>query len=709
MTYDLTSLKRHKAYKKDGIEYINIECAFDIETTNTKTDTQEPIAFMYAWCLGLRNENFMYYGRTWEEFLELCRDLKEHFQLNEDRRLVCYVHNLAFEFQFMRKYFNWTHIFAPETRQPLIALNDFGIEFRDSYRLSGSDLNTVANNLAFHDIEKLKGDLDYTLVRHHNTELTAKEWGYIKHDVLILLYYINEQFAYYNYNITRVPYTNTGRVRKYVRDMCYKVQPDDLNIFGKPIRSYNKYNKYKKTMDILQLTSESYQQCRNAFMGGYVHASSKKAGQTLENVTSIDITSSYPAVMVSEKFPMSKPFKVDVTDPDFNFRDYFNNPDLNLVFTIKIVNPMNNPDYDYENYISESNCEKVVNPITHNGRIFCADELILTITDVDFDVIEKTYNWDYIQFADMYYFYKDYLPKPIIKSIMKLYEDKTQLKGIKGKELEYYLNKSMLNAVYGMTVTDIVKDDVVYDENLDDWELEEANINEKINRYNHDKNRFLYYPWGLFISAYARRNLWEAIISVGEDYVYSDTDSIKLENIENHYDFIYRYNSMITEKVQAMCEYYDLDYQRLAPENINGEIKPIGIWEVDGTYSKFKTLGAKRYLVEHKDSKELEITLSGLNKKDGVKYLKQEFGTNENVFENFDNFLYVPDEYSGKLVHYYIEKEQLANITDYQGNTVAVKAPSGLHLDSTHFTLSLPLLAQEIIDNAEKGFIITSL
>lgn len=709
MSYDLTTLKRQKAYKKNGIEYINVECAFDIETTNTKTDTQEPIAFMYAWCLGLRNENFMYYGRTWEEFSELCRALKEHFQLNEDRRLVVYVHNLAFEFQFMRKYFNWTHIFATETKQPLIALNDFGIEFRDSYRLAGSDLNTVASNLAFHDIDKLKGDLDYSLDRHHNTELTAKEWGYIKHDVLILLYYINEQLSYYDYNITNLPYTNTGRVRKYVRDMCYKVQPDDLNIYGQPIRSYNKYSKYKKTMDILQLTAESYQQCRNAFMGGYVHASSRKLGQTLKNVTSIDITSSYPAVMVSEKFPMSKPYKVDVSDPNFNFREYFNNTDLNLVFTIRLTNPMNKMSYDYESYISESNCESITNPISHNGRVFSADELIITITDADFDVIEATYDWDDIEFANMYYFYNGYLPKPIIKSIMKLYEDKTQLKGIKGKELEYYLNKSMLNAVYGMTVTDIVKDDINYNENLDSWELEEANINEKINRYNHDKNRFLYYPWGLFVSAYARRNLWDGIINIGEDYVYSDTDSIKLENIEQHYDFIYNYNSMITSKVKAMCETYNLDYQRLAPKNINGEIKPIGIWEVDGTYAHFKTLGAKRYIVEHEDSKELEITLSGLNKKDGVNYLKQEYGTNKEVFNNFDDFLYVPAEYTGKLVHYYIEKEQLANVTDYQGNTVAIKSLSGLYLEPTHFTLSLPLVAKEIIEHAEKGYIITNL
>lgn len=267
----------------------------------------------------------------------------------------------------------------------------------------------------------------------------------------------------------------------------------------------------------------------------------------------------------------------------------------------------------------------------------------------------------------------------------------------------------MLNAVYGMTVTDIVKDDINYNENLDSWELEEANINEKINRYNHDKNRFLYYPWGLFVSAYARRNLWDGIINIGEDYVYSDTDSIKLENIEQHYDFIYNYNSMITSKVKAMCETYNLDYQRLAPKNINGEIKPIGIWEVDGTYAHFKTLGAKRYIVEHEDSKELEITLSGLNKKDGVSYLKQEYGTNKEVFNNFDDFLYVPAEYTGKLVHYYIEKEQLANVTDYQGNTVAVKSLSGLYLEPTHFTLNLPLVAKEIIEHAEKGYIITNL
>lgn len=715
MTYDLTQLKKPKIIKKKGnkkskeygVEYLNIECAFDIETTNTHTKENTPIAFMYAWCMGLRNENFMFYGRTWEEFKTLCRELQEHFQLDENRRLVCYVHNLAFEFQFMKNHFNWLNVFAPETRKPLRALTENGIEFRDSYRLSGSDLNTVANNLAFHDIDKKVGDLDYSLIRHHNTELTHEEWGYIKHDVLILLYYINEQLAYYNYNITMLPYTNTARVRKYVENMCYEVQPEDITIHGNKMSKMNKWNNYRYHMNRLQLDVDSYNQCRNAFMGGYVHANAGRKGQTIKDVTSIDITSSYPAVMVSEKFPMSKPFKADVHDPDFNFDYYYENENFNLIFTLRLKKPMNKWGMEYESYISESNCEYIKNPLSHNGRVFSADELIITITDVDFEIIEETYDWEGdFEIDDMYYFYKGYLPKPIIQSVMKLYEDKTQLKGIKGKELEYYLNKSMLNSVYGMTVTDIIKDDVIYNTDTETWEYEEVNKAEKINRYNNNIKRFLYYPWGLFISAYARRNLWDGIINIGEDYIYSDTDAIKLTNIEDHKEFIYEYNFMITEKIKDMCKTRELDYTRFAPENINGDIKHIGFWEIDGEYSRFKTLGAKKYLVEHKDTGELEITLSGLNKELGIKYLLETYGSHSEIFENFDESLSIPEEYTGNLAHYYINYPTLENITDYQGNTTAVKSLSGLYLESTQFTLNpAVILAVDIIERGMDGHV----
>lgn len=119
--------------------YINLECGFDIETTSTYIQ-DEKVAFMYEWTFGMKDKNFICYGRTWEQFIELCEKLQRHFELGEDRILVVYIHNFSFEFQFMRKYFEWLNVFSVDERKPIKALCSYGIEFRDSYILSGYSL-----------------------------------------------------------------------------------------------------------------------------------------------------------------------------------------------------------------------------------------------------------------------------------------------------------------------------------------------------------------------------------------------------------------------------------------------------------------------------------------------------------------------------------------------------------------------------------------
>ena len=141
----------------------------------------------------------------------------------------------------------------------------------------------------------------------------------------------------------------------------------------------------------------------------------------------------------------------------------------------------------------------------------------------------------------------DYLPKPIIESLLNLYIDKTQLKGVENKEVEYLLSKGMLNSVYGMTVTDIVRDEHNYN-NIDGWFEETGDTLKQIDKYNKSKNRFLYYAWGVWITAYARFNLWTGILAMGTDYVYSDTDSIKLLNYNDHIEYINKYNDVILSK-----------------------------------------------------------------------------------------------------------------------------------------------------------------
>src|SRR5699024_3636631 len=130
-----------------------------------------------------------------------------------------------------------------------------------------------------------------------------------------------------------------------------------------------------------------------------------------------------------------------------------------------------------------------------------------------------------------------------------------------------------------------------------------------IDIYNNNKNRFLFYAWGVYVTAYARKNLWSGIISVGLDYVYSDTDSLKFLNHEQHTKYIETYNENLKEKMYRMCYALKINPNRLKPKDKYGNEQFIGLWDYEGTYDRFKTLGAKRYLIE--DGGNIELTLAG--------------------------------------------------------------------------------------------------
>lgn len=672
------------------IEYINLPAGFDIETTSYKVD-EVKTAFMYVWMFGIGHNQPVYYGRTWEEFLEVCEELQARLDLSENKRLVVYVHNLGYEFQFMRKYFNWIDggLFAVDERKPIKCLCDYGIEFRDSYILSGFSLENTAKNLAKYKVKKMVGDLDYSLIRTHETSLTDVEMGYCESDIEVITAYIQEQIELYG-DVTKIPMTNTGRVRNFVRDNCYYTSKNHRK------SSKSKYIKYRKIMDDLTIDTETYIQLKRSFMGGFTHASANYSGVVLENVSSVDFTSSYPSVMISEQFPMSRFKKCGIKTLD-ELEKYCSR--YAMVFDIKFKNITNK--IQHENYISESKCFKLVKPVLNNGRVVSAEELATTITEVDFDIMKNTYSWDEIEIGECKFAHKNYLPKSIIESILKLYQDKTVLKDVEGSEVEYLLSKGMLNSIYGMCVTDIVKDKAVYD---DEWGFEKVNIEEEIENYNNSRKRFLYYAWGIWVTAYARRNLWTGILAAGNDYIYSDTDSLKLLNYDNHSSYIEWFNKQIVDKMVTMCEYYNLDQSLLAPKTKDGKVKMMGVWDFEGTYKKFKTLGAKRYLVLDRDK--LKLTVAGLSKQNGIKHMLETAGGDiDGVFNLFDDTLYIPAEKTGKMTHTYIDNELKYKVTDYKGVTATVNPLSGIHLENCDFTLSITAQYKEFLSQLSKGYI----
>jgi hypothetical protein len=683
-------IREIKTNKK--VTYLNIESAFDIETTSYINEGEKS-AFMYIWMFGLGLGKEIFYGRTWEEFLDLCERLQHYFGLNENRRLVIYVHNLGYEFQFMCNYFTWENVFAINERKPIKALCSYGIEFRDSYILSGYSLANTAKNLTTHKVRKLEGDLDYSLIRHQSTQLTDKELGYCSNDIEIILAYINEQIVQYS-DITKIPLTNTGRVRKYVKDNCYYTNTNHRK------SNRGKYQRYRQIMSDLTLDKPTYIQLKRAFMGGFTHSNPNHTNKTLENVASIDLTSSYPTVMLADKFPMSRAKELNISSVE----ELKKAMSLYcLVFDLKLEGLRNT--LKYESYISESKCFKMVKPVVNNGRVYDAELIETTITDVDFNIIEKVYEWDKISIANVRGFVKAYLPKSIIESILNLYQDKTTLKGVEGKEVEYLLSKGMLNSVYGMCVTDVVKDEHVFN---DTWGVERVDVDEKIDEYNKSKNRFLFYPWGIWVTAYARRNLWTAILNIGDDYIYSDTDSIKMLNFDEHKEYVEKYNKHIGKKLADMMEHYKLNVELLAPKTIQGKAKPLGIWEFEGNYSYFKTLGAKRYLV--KENGEFHLTVAGLSKKNGINHMVNICGGDtEQVFNIFNDNLYIPADKTGKMTHTYIDTEKEMFVVDYDGVEERVLTLSGIHLEPCDFTLSISEQYNQFLRAISSGYIFTGM
>ena len=670
INYDLIKEKLNNAkvvrLSKKQPSYIDISASFDTETTSTYMN-DEKFAFMYVWQFGI--DGYYCYGRTWGQFLVFCSRLKQLVNLSDDKRLIIYIHNLSFEFQFFRKYFKWSDVFATDKREPIKALTTLGIEFRDSLILSGYKLENVAKNLTSHKVKKLVGDLDYSKIRNKLTTFTKEELGYMLNDVVILVDYIDEQREQYG-NIAKIPLTNTGRVRQLARKNCYS----------------HGYLKYREIMDILTLDDKTYTELKEAFAGGFTHANPDKVGKTFNNVSSIDFTSSYPTVMISEKYPMSKAFNWVYT----NMNDFLDLCKKRLViFQVEFTNLIAKENYSFDNYLSKSRgfkdqCELIVE---NNGRVYSARKFTQVMTNIDFEIVRKMYDWDNIKISRVKYFYKHYLPTPIIETIVDLYKKKTTLKGVTGKTSEYMHAKGMLNSMYGMSVTDIVRDQTIYTAS-NGWGQEPADVKEQIKTYNEKRNRVLFYAWGVFVTAYARRNLFTGILSVKDDYIYSDTDSIKMLNYDKHKNYVENYNKEIRAKLSEALFYHNLPKDSLEPKTVKGVKKPLGVWDFEGTYKKFKTLGAKKYIYEDENG-ELETTIAGLPKKNGKAYLLKISNNDMNkVFENFNPSFSVPKEFTGKLLSTYIDEEKSFLVKDYQGHVTRETALSSTHLEPTSFTIN---------------------
>ena len=231
--YELSSTELPTFKDNKSIVWYNVPCSFDIETSSFYQDgvvqPENKRAIMYIWQFGIND--WVTYGRTWKEFVDFTTVLTEVLGLNEKTRLVCYVHNLPYEWQFMRKHFRWDKVFILDDRKPVKARIG-GLEFRCSLKLSGGkSLANVGRDLQHHNVQKKVGDLDYNLIRTPLTPLSLTELGYCEYDIRVVNAYIAEKIEQ-DGNVSRIPLTNTGYVREYCRKACFRTVEEVQDNYG---------------------------------------------------------------------------------------------------------------------------------------------------------------------------------------------------------------------------------------------------------------------------------------------------------------------------------------------------------------------------------------------------------------------------------------------------------------------------------------------
>lgn len=631
----LRPLPKRKPDRAGGRYLVDIVSAFDIETSRidlpiTDGRTQNSHSFMYVWQFQIEDITIM--GRRWEEFFEMLDRIRTALIQYQDwiksptiPMLVIWVHNLSYEWQFLQGIypFNNEEVFLRDTRKPIWCRMYDCIEYRCSYLQTNMSLAHLTKQLGVE--EKLSGDIfDYNKIRYPWSELSDYEREYCIRDVRSLVECMKIRMQKDGDTLQTIPLTSTGYVR---RDCKKAIEPLYYDIRD------------------MKPNYKVYRMLRDAFRGGNTHASRRFVGKILDNVTSYDMASCYPAQQLTKKFPM-RPFK---------FLD--NNLTLERVMRFIGLGYAVVARYRFEDVkikehvpipylaLARTRSADFIGGID-NGRILYAGICECVLTEIDLDIVMRQYNIGKIYVLSAMVAQKDYLPKPYRDVISKYYEYKTTLKGATDPEEQYTYAKSKekLNAVFGMSCQDPLHSTILYD----DGEYNVADLN-KIGT-EEERNKALAgaafpYQWGVYVTAYARAALQEAIDLAGWDQmVYCDTDSVKV------------IGTVDLSSLNAKREKRAIRQGAVATDR-KGTQHFMGVFEFECVYDRFITQGAKRYAYEM--GGKMGVTVSGvskrINEKTGLPVAVEELGKLENfkigmiwkesagslsVYNDDDNFYY---------------------------------------------------------------------
>lgn len=527
--------------------------AVDFETNVSETDCR---VWAYSICEIGNPDNFIY-GNNIEDFMKFCQNKRENY--------VLYFHNLKFDGEYIFNYLlnngyecikdkkerrdkTFTTLIS-DTRQ-FYSIEIFfdtknkkhinKVTIYDSLKILNFSVEQIAKDFNL-PIRKL--ELDYKTNREIGHVLTQDEIDYIRNDVEIMARALKIMF---DEKLTKMT-----------------IGSDALSNYKDMNKNFNKY--------FPVLPYEIDKDIRKSYKGGFTYLNdSYKEKETKEGIV-LDVNSLYPSVMKFEKLPFGEPlyfngkYEYDMLYPLYiqTFSCMFKIK-KNKIPTIQIKN---NLSFLPNEYIKSSE----------------GDIVTLTLTNIDielffehYDVYEITYHsgWKFRAIKGLFTSYIDYWS-----------EQKINAKKDKNDAL-YRISKLMLNSLYGkFGLNPDVRGKYPY---LDENEVVRYAM------YPKETRNAIYIPVASFITSYARRKTITTSQSIkdftiskyGIDYyIYSDTDSIHLLNIDE----------------SELSSFVDIDDYRL------------GAWKLESKFKRGKYIRQKCYIELGYDK--LNVTIAGLPKK----------------------------------------------------------------------------------------------
>lgn len=617
-----------QARGKDKRRINELFIMLDTETSKSEEDVKRPDGsyidndnYIVAWSCA-----FNVYGydlmTVWGDSPEqIAPFLEEVHKTLRGNKTVIYVHNLSYDWQFLRKWFYraFGEPVAQLNTKPHYPVNiDFecGISLRDSLILAQRSIEKWAKDLGV-EHGKAVGSWDYERIRHQREPLTKEELKYIECDVLAGVECLSVLRKTLGVTYASMPYTQTGIVRAAGREAG---KPNGAHRLAKAC--------YEKGYEVYHLLTEIYH-------GGYTHANRHLTGWTIEeNIKAHDFSSSYPYTMLCFPMPAERFWKYPGAIDENYILSNMKKTAFIFRFRAREVH-LKNLDEPFPT-LQLCKVRRIIDCVIDNGRVLDAGYIDIYLNEIDFALISRQYRWEECSIDDVYCSAKELLPKWLRDFIYDLYKQKTQLKG--GDKVLYAIAKAKLNSVYGMCVQRVLMDDIVENPLTGDYTTVSKDTPEEFEHEINKRGTFLFYAWGVWTTSIAQSNVLDLTYCVNnrvENALYVDTDSCYATD----------WNPAALELYNKICR-ENLKVAGYDPVIFNGREYVPGIAELDGEYTQFRTVGAKRYCCREKDSGELKLTVSGVPKKAGAKCLNDDI-------ENFKQGFVFEGTKTGKLTHLY--------------------------------------------------------